>query len=211
RRRPTSAGLRAVDLSAIPVPISSPPSGPLPHPNAPVAIPTPPSAPIPIVTAPGRPPLPPPLPALPRATPTLGQFPRRRLIPPDPRALPCETAAGQALIVRVRGKVYPRTEGVLVSGGELTFAAARRRSRGRVTDEPFGTVQLVSGAGHLVALPRGGVFATMALDDDVIYLREELVFAFEERLSWENGHGPGSNGALPVVQLRRARRPAVRP
>ena len=30
----------------------------------------------------------------------------------------------------------------------------------------------------------------------------ELVFAFEEHLSWENGHVPGSNGGVPVVQLR---------
>jgi uncharacterized protein (AIM24 family) len=74
--------------------------------------------------------------------------------------------------------------------------------RGRTTDEPFATLVLLAGVGQAVAVPRGGVFATLALDDDVLYLREDLVFGFEEELSWENGHVPGSNGALPVVQLR---------
>jgi uncharacterized protein (AIM24 family) len=42
----------------------------------------------------------------------------------------------------------------------------------------------------------------MQLSDDVVYLREDLVFAFEEKLGWENGHVPGSGGQIPVVQLR---------
>jgi uncharacterized protein (AIM24 family) len=102
----------------------------------------------------------------------------------------------------VRGKVYARTDGIIVSTGGLSQVPAKRRVRGRVTDEPFATVALHAGVGQLVAVPRGGVFATVTLDDEVLYLREDLVFAYEERLSWENGHVPGSNGQLPVVQLR---------
>jgi uncharacterized protein (AIM24 family) len=194
RRRPTSAGLRAVDASAVPVPITTPPTAPLP-----VVAPAP-TGPIPVVAPPSIA-----TPAIPRPVAgidTLAAFTRRRLIRPDAGEAPLEVGPGQALIVRVRGKLYVRSEGVLALGGELTYAPARRRSRGRTTDEPFATVSLVSGSGALVAFPRGGLFATLQLDDEVVYLREELVFAFEERLSWENGHVPGSNGALQVLQLR---------
>jgi uncharacterized protein (AIM24 family) len=61
---------------------------------------------------------------------------------------------------------------------------------------------VASGNGHLVAVARGASWATLHLLDESLYLREDLVFAFEERLSWENGHVPGSNGSIPVLQLR---------
>jgi uncharacterized protein (AIM24 family) len=133
-------------------------------------------------------------------------FVRRRLVRPDARDLPFEVAAGQALIVRVKGRIYSRSVGVFVTGGQLAFEAVQRKTRARQTGEPFGqgeqAMSLVSGNGHLVALPRGGVFAALQLDGEVLYLREELLFAFEEHLSWENGHVPGSNGGVPIVQLR---------
>jgi uncharacterized protein (AIM24 family) len=60
----------------------------------------------------------------------------------------------------------------------------------------------------------------VALDDDILYLRESLVFAFEDQLRWENGHVPGSNpqlrATMRVVQFRgngcvalRTRRPLL--
>jgi uncharacterized protein (AIM24 family) len=115
-------------------------------------------------------------------------------------------AAEQALVIRIKGRVFARTAGVLVTGGQLAFEAVQRKTRGRPTGETFGAGEaamcLVSGTGQLVALPRGGVFALVQLADEVLYLREDLLHAFEEQLSWENGHVPGSNGTLPVVQLR---------
>ena len=50
----------------------------------------------------------------------------------------------------------------------------------------------VTGQGHLLAAPLGGQFTAVTLDDDIFYLREDLVFAFEPVLRWENGHVPGS-------------------
>src|SRR5262249_44073839 len=129
-----------------------------------------------------------------------------RLIRPDDGDLPFEIAAGDTLIIRIRGRVLSRTEGVVVSGGELAYEPATKRVRGKATEEPFGTdarpMFFVSGQGHLVASPRGGSFTAMQLADDVVYLREDLVFAFEEKLGWENGHVPGSSGQISVVQLR---------
>lgn len=137
---------------------------------------------------------------------SVGAFAQVRLIRPDDGEMPFELGAGDTLIVRVRGKVLSRTEGVIVSGGELAYEPATQRVRGRTTDDPFGSdarpMFVVSGQGHLVASARGGKFTALELADDVLYVREELVFAFEERLRWENGHVPGSGGHVAVVQFR---------
>jgi hypothetical protein len=82
-----------------------------------------------------------------------------------------------------------------------------RRSRGRDTDESFnygGGSQMhgVSGEGYLIAVPNDRKFTAVTLDDDILYLREDLVFAFETSLRWENGNVPGLRGKLPVVQFR---------
>jgi Flp pilus assembly protein TadD/uncharacterized protein (AIM24 family) len=161
------------------------------------------------------------LPRGPRGAPvSVTAFATGRLIRPDDGDEPFEVAAGNTLIVRVRGRILSRTEGVVVSGGELAYEPATKRVRGRVTEEPFGSEDrpmfIVSGVGHLVAMPRGSTFSALHLADDIVYLREDLVFAFEERLGWENGHVPGSAGDIPVVQLRgegcvaiRTRRPPL--
>ena len=151
---------------------------------------------------------------------TVTDFATQRLIRPDDGNMPFEIAAGGTLIVRVRERILARTDGVIVSGGDLEYELATKRVRGRTTDEPFGTpkrpMYIVTGQGHLVAAPRGGRFVALQLVDDIVYLREDLVFAFEEQLRWENGGVPGTRGTLKVVQFRgegcvalRARRPPL--
>src|SRR5690606_26927386 len=99
-----------------------------------------------------------------------------------------------------------RLDGIHVTGGELEYEPAMRRSRGRDTDEKFdfgGTrMHSVSGSGYLIAVPGDKTFTAVTLDDDIFYLREDLVFAFEATLRWENGNVPGLRGKLPVVQFR---------
>jgi len=137
---------------------------------------------------------------------TLSEFATARLIRPDDGDHPFEIGAGGVLIVRVRDRVLSRTEGVVVSGGELAYEAATQRVRGVGTDKPFSAdgppLFVVTGRGHMVASPLGHHFAAVALDDDVLYVREDLVFAFEDRLRWENGHVPGSEASIDVVQFR---------
>ncbi|MBI4508162.1 MAG: tetratricopeptide repeat protein [Deltaproteobacteria bacterium] len=137
---------------------------------------------------------------------TVTAFATSRLIRPDDGNLPFELAAGGTLIVRVRGRVVTRTEGVLASGGALSYEPAVKRVRGRMTEEPLGSearpMFSVSGEGHLVASPRGGRFTALQLVDDILYLREEHVYAFEERLRWENGGIPGAGGQINVLQFR---------
>ena len=117
-----------------------------------------------------------------------------------------ELGAGGALLVRVTERVITRLDGVFVTGGELAFEPATRRSRGHQTEEriDYGGTPMVAatGTGYLLALPGDQTFVPITLDDDILYVREDLLFAFEGTLRWETGHVPGLRGQMPVVQFR---------
>ncbi len=136
----------------------------------------------------------------------LSELATARLVRPEDGDHPFEVSGAGVLVVRVDGKMFTRTEGVDVTGGELAYEAAHRRARGRDATEPFAingrAMYAVSGKGHLIASPLGGQFTAVQLDDDIFYLREDLVFAFEPQLRWENGHVPGSRARLLMVQFR---------
>jgi hypothetical protein len=136
----------------------------------------------------------------------LSEFATSRLVRPEDGDHPFEISAGGVLIVRVTDKMFTRTEGVDVTGGKLAYEPAMRRARGQNRAEPFDTdgrpMFSVTGKGHLIAAPVGGQFTAVSLDDDIFYLREDLVFAFEPTLRWENGHVPGSRNRVPIVQFR---------
>ena len=129
-----------------------------------------------------------------------------RLIRPEDGNAAFEIGAGGVLIVRVVERILSRTEEVVVSCGDLSFEPATRRVRGAKSSEPFGAddkhLFIVSGQGYLVAAPAGHTFTAVSLDDDILYLRESLVYAFEQHLRWENGNVPGSSGQMHVVQFR---------
>ncbi len=118
-----------------------------------------------------------------------------------------EVTSTGALVIRVVERTVTRLEGVHITGGELEYEPATRRSRGSQTDEKFdygGTrFHVVSGKGYLIAVPGDKqTFTAVTLDDDIFYLREDLVYAFDATLRWENGNVPGLRGKLPVVQFR---------
>jgi tetratricopeptide (TPR) repeat protein len=131
------------------------------------------------------------------------------LVRPDEGNDAFEIAQNGTLIIRVTDRVLTRLGGVHITGGELAFEPALRRSRGHQTDEAFdpGTggpaMHAVSGNGYLIAVPpERGTFVAIALDDDILYVREDLVFGFQAGLRWENGNVPGLRGKLHVVQFR---------
>jgi Flp pilus assembly protein TadD len=152
----------------------------------------------------------------------LSQLATDDLIRPDDGEDRFELSSSGALVIRISGRMFTRLDGVHVTGGDLTFEPALRRSRGHKTEEKFdhGGPQLhvVNGQGYLIAVPQDKQqFTAVMLDDDIFYLREDLVFAFESTLRWENGNVPGLRGRLPVVQFRgdgavalRSSRPLVR-
>jgi uncharacterized protein (AIM24 family) len=126
------------------------------------------------------------------------------MLRPSDGGEPLEIGAGGVLIARVNHRLISRTQGVMVSSGELGFEPATRRVRGKQSDEIFGTgdaqLFVVTGEGYLVASACGEVFSAVRLDGDVVYVREEYVFAFDPNLRWENGRIPGSE--FHVAQFR---------
>lgn len=137
----------------------------------------------------------------------LSQLATEQLVRPDDGDSPFEITAGGALVIRCAERILTRLDGVHITGGALEFEPAMRRSRGRDTDEGFSygggsPMHGVSGEGYLIAVPGDRKFTAVTLDDDILYLREDLVFAFETSLRWENGNVPGLRGKLPVVQFR---------
>ncbi len=136
----------------------------------------------------------------------LSELATDELIRPDDAEDAFEIAATGALVIRVIDRVMTRLDGVHITGGDLAYEPATRRSRGSQTEERFdygGTaLHAVSGAGYLIAVPGDHTFSAVSLDDDILYLREDLVFAFETSLRWESGNVPGMRGKLPVVQFR---------
>ena len=142
----------------------------------------------------------------------LSELATEELIRPDDGTDALEITPGGALIIRVSERVFTRLDGVHVTGGDLTYEIATRRSRGHHIEERFdhgGTpLHSVTGKGYLIATPASRApadahaFTAVELDDDILYVREDLVFAFESTLRWENGNVPGLRGKLHVVQFR---------
>lgn len=151
------------------------------------------------------------------ALPLLSFVESRELSPPQDGSPFAITGEG-LLLIGVRGHLPTRSVGVIVSSGELTYDPLSRRARGRTLNETFGDgvtgMFRASGEGLMVISPRGGHFVALQLNEESLYVRESVTFAFEDELHFENGRLPGSGPApgysypgLPdelgrVVQLR---------
>jgi len=142
-------------------------------------------------------------------------FATARLLRAGAMGEPFALAEGGMLVVRVDGKLPTRTFGAIASSGQLTFEPLMRRVRGQPTDEPFGdgadAMFSANGHGLVVVAPRGAKFTALSLADDIVYVREASLFAFEENLHWENGRVPGGGpDSMRVVQFRGTGRLVVR-
>jgi hypothetical protein len=170
----------------------------------------------------------PPLPG-PEGPPPGGRFEPLLLTPPLPVAAfatarllragamgePFALAEGGMLVVRVDGKLPTRTFGAIASSGQLSFEPMARRVRGQPVEEPFGdgadAMFMATGSGLIVVAPRGAKFTALSLADDILYVREAGLYAFEETLHWENGRVPGGGpDAMRVVQFRGTGRVVMR-
>jgi uncharacterized protein (AIM24 family) len=131
--------------------------------------------------------------------------------PQDPFLL----ADGGMLVMRIDGRVPTRTFGAIASTGTIAFEPLHRRIRAQATDEPWGegaeAMFVAVGRGRMVVAARGARFALLALADDILYVREPALFAFEESLAWESGRVPGGGvDGLKVVQFRGTGRVVIR-
>jgi len=80
-----------------------------------------------------------------------------------------------------------------------------RRAQGRVTGEPLGREGgapyfRLTGGGEIWIAGAAGRWLPLRLADDVLYVREDRVLAFEGALTWEAGEVPSTG--LRMLQFR---------
>jgi hypothetical protein len=131
----------------------------------------------------------------------------------EPSAGPFHLSA-DGLAVTVTDEMLLRMVGLIAVVGSIEVAPENRRRRGRPTQEPFGQggaqLQRVKGHGVIYLEPGRAKFHAVDLtdqngasvDDDGAYLREELVFAFEEPISFENGKLSNDQLSLELAHLK---------
>ena len=140
------------------------------------------------------------------APPSMSQYTSaKRLAVPD-------QASGFAIgpsevLIHVRGEMLTRLDGLVASWGSLTMKPELKRFRGKATDKPFGEgprrMLRASGEGRYVISREGRCFTALELGDEPAYFREEVLFAFEESILFENGRVPAKAGPdLHLVHLR---------
>lgn len=104
----------------------------------------------------------------------------------------------------VNGAICARLGHVVAYSGELTSKVLMRRSRGHELAEAFamGDDPVYRISGHGICTWQAPAGKLLELDEDILYLPEELVLAFSDDLRWENGYVPGTNRARSFVQFR---------
>ncbi len=103
-----------------------------------------------------------------------------------------------------------RLEAMRASSNALTMKLLERHAKGKPTGESFGGVgsplALVTGEGQLVLAPRPGrTLSSFALgdEDEMCFVREEVLLGFDGALVFENGRlATGEGEFVAVVQLR---------
>jgi hypothetical protein len=149
-------------------------------------------------------PSPPPV-AVDGAPPTLAQLSPKLALAPKPGGP--FVVDGDTIVLHVRDELLTRLSGLMGYTGRLEFSPEMKRFRGRHTDKPFGEgearISRVKGKG-LIALDAGKhLFVPLDLGDDSAYFREDVVFAFEEPVMFENGRVPSDVPPdLDLVHLR---------
>lgn len=132
------------------------------------------------------------------AVPLLG-FVRARL----GRAQPLPPARG-ALRLTVADEVHARADAVLAGTGALRWDKGVRRAQGRLTTEPLGPPSLpffrLTGTGAVWVAGAPDRWQPLRLADDVLYVREDRVLAFEGALAWESGSV--ADTGVPMLQFR---------
>jgi uncharacterized protein (AIM24 family) len=109
-------------------------------------------------------------------------------------------------VLRVRGQGFARLRDSVCYLGTLEFRPRFKRYKGKDLKTPFGSEQdpihELVGQGVLYLKPSGKL-TMIPLEDEIVYLQEDRVWAFAGDLRWENGRLPGENGSdLLLVQFK---------
>jgi hypothetical protein len=110
-----------------------------------------------------------------------------------------------ALRLTIADEVHARADAILAGAGTLTWEPGVRRAQGRSSTEPMGRQGgppffRLSGTGEVWIAGAVGRWLPLQLADDVLYVREDRVLAFEGSLTWEAGNVP--NAGLRMLQFR---------
>ncbi|MEO6574308.1 MAG: hypothetical protein ABIP89_10740, partial [Polyangiaceae bacterium] len=101
-----------------------------------------------------------------------------------------------------------RLDALRLYSGALSTAVLERRARGASLGEPFGglggPLMRIEGDGPLLLGPRPSRhIVAFSIREEVFFLREDVVLAFELGISFENSRlSHDDHEALPIVQLR---------
>ena len=110
---------------------------------------------------------------------------------------------GAAARLNLDDGAFVRADAAVACTGRVRWELAQRRVQGRPTadrlgaDQPFFRVQ---GRGELFVAAPVGRLVPLRLEDDILYVREDAVVAFEGTVSWEYGHIP--RAPLGMLQFR---------
>jgi uncharacterized protein (AIM24 family) len=117
---------------------------------------------------------------------------------------PAPAAPAGALRLTIADEAHVRADAILAGSGALTWEAGFRRAQGRCSTEPLGSERRpyfrLTGAGEIWLAGAHGHWLPLRLADDVLYVREDKVLAFEGSLTWEAGTVP--NAGLRMLQFR---------
>ena len=108
------------------------------------------------------------------------------------------------LSARAGDDVHVRVDAALAGTGESTDQRAVRRVRGRVTTEWLGPALRpffrLSGVRDVWVAGASNRWAAVLLENDILYVREDRVLAFDGAVSWEAGRIPGDG--MRFLQFR---------
>jgi hypothetical protein len=118
---------------------------------------------------------------------------------------PSPSIPAGALRLAIADEAHARADAILAGSGTLKWEPGVRRAQGRVSTEPMGgeggaPFFRLTGGGEIWVAGATNRWLPLRLADDVLYVREDRVLAFEGSLTWEAGAVP--NTGLRMLQFR---------
>ncbi|HEX3906042.1 MAG TPA: tetratricopeptide repeat protein [Polyangia bacterium] len=118
---------------------------------------------------------------------------------------PSPSIPSGAFRLGIADEAHARADAILAGSGTLAWEPGVRRAQGRVSSEPMGREGgapffRLTGGGEIWIAGATDRWLPLRLADDVLYVREDRVLAFEGSLTWEAGGVP--NTGLRMLQFR---------
>lgn len=122
-----------------------------------------------------------------------------------PPGTPLAIASSGVLLVQAKRDVFMRLSGLAACRGELRTTVVMRRARGRDLDEILGRRDpIMHWRGPITAVvrpPTDMMFVAVRLGTDALYLREEFLCGFDDRVSFETANLPLAGDPVVITQL----------